>query len=78
MLGYSIPKGFGIIAATNIGGGINLIDGSSDSKSYATYIEVSYGKTVGNIEYGFFTGGVFGDNKIGDKSIPTNLYTYYG
>jgi len=49
----------GITVATNFGGAIK--DASGD-KSYSTYVEASYAKTVGATEVNFFAGAVFGDN----------------
>ncbi|MBP8793751.1 MAG: hypothetical protein KBE41_00275 [Lutibacter sp.] len=51
---------FGFTLATNIAGNADL-DGSGD-QSYSTYLEVSYGKTIGDTDFGIFAGGVFMDD----------------
>lgn len=62
MISYSSKGGFGITAATNIGGAIKYDDGGDEKSAYSTYVELSYGKTVDNIDYSIFAGAVFGDD----------------
>ena len=52
----------GISVATNFGGAIKYDDGGDEKSAYSTYVELSYGTTVGNVELGLFAGAVFADD----------------
>jgi len=62
MISYSSKGGFDLTVATNLGGAIKYDDGGNKKSAYSTYVELSYGKTVGNIDYSLFAGAVFGDD----------------
>lgn len=52
----------GVSVATNFGGAIKYDDGGKEKTAYSTYVELSYGTTVGDVEFGLFAGAVFGDD----------------
>lgn len=58
---YSVGA-FGFTAATNVGGAIKYMDGTEEKSAYSTYFEISYGKTVGNVDFTLVAGGVFLDD----------------
>ncbi len=58
--GENFPVSLSI--ATNLGGAIKYMDGTDEKSAYSTYVELSYGTTAGDVELGFFAGGVFGDD----------------
>lgn len=58
--GESFPVGLTI--ATNFVGAIKYMDGSNEKSAYSTYVELSYSTTAGDVELGFFAGGVFADD----------------
>ena len=58
--GENFPVGLTI--ATNFGGAIKYMDGSDEKSAYSTYVELSYSTTAGDVELGFFAGGVFADD----------------
>jgi hypothetical protein len=65
-----------LTVATNFGGAIKYDDGDEEKSAYSTYVELSYGTTVGEVELGFFAGGVFADDNgyyLTDGSGVINL-----
>ncbi len=64
MVSFSGTEKFpiGITVATNIGGAIKYDDGGDEKSAYSTYVELSYGKTVGDIDLAIVAGGVFLDD----------------
>lgn len=52
----------GLSVATNFGGAIKYDDNGKEKSAYSTYVEASYSKTVGDIEYSLFAGAVFEDD----------------
>jgi len=52
----------GIFVATNFGGAIKYDDNGDEKSSYSTYVELSYGTSIGETEFGLFAGGVFADD----------------
>lgn len=72
--GDSFPIGLSV--ATNFGGAIKYDDNGDEKSAYSTYVELSYGTSIGDIELGFFAGGVFGDDNgyyLTDGSGVINL-----
>jgi hypothetical protein len=66
----------GLSVATNFGGAIKYDDNGKEKSAYSTYVEISYSKTIGEVEYSLFAGAVFADDNsyyLTDDSGLINL-----
>ena len=64
MVSFAGTEGFpiGIGVATNFGGAIKYDDGGDEKSAYSTYVELSYGTSVGDVDLGLTAGAVFADD----------------